>query len=69
MKEYNYWDGSDWTKVDEEWLSGVDLKNLVEVRWSGQDEIECIYRGKNGRYSVHYQDCYGTWGFPYIVRC
>lgn len=65
MKEYDYFNGAEWVKVNEKWLCGVDLNNLVEVRYAGTDKIECIY--KNGQ-SVYYKDIYGTWGFPCIFN-
>lgn len=69
MKEFDYWDGKRWMIITEEWLSGVNLKNLRQVRLAGRDEIECVYWGKNGTYSIFYQKCGEVWGFPYTVSC
>lgn len=62
-KLYDYFDG-EWEEVDEEWLAGVELEGLEEVRFAGIGKIECIY--ENGD-RVYYQNIFGTWGFPTVI--
>lgn len=60
-KEYDYFNGADWVKVDEEWLEGVNLNGLTDVYRAGGDTIRCIYEGGK---EVYYRDIFGTWGNP-----
>lgn len=44
MKKFDYWDGGEWTEVDEEWLEGVELNGLKQVFWQGRGRIRCDYQ-------------------------
>lgn len=61
---YDYWDG-EWRKVSAEFLNGVHLDGLKEVYKDSRNHIRCIY--KNGDV-VYYENKWGTWGFPCVVR-
>lgn len=43
MKKYDFFNGSEWIKVDEEWLEGVNLNGLTAVYAVYGDSIRCAY--------------------------
>lgn len=64
MKMYDYFNGTEWQTVSEEWLEGVDLDGLKEVYIQlGGEKIKCVY--ESGK-EVYYQNIFGTWGFPVV---
>lgn len=63
MKSYDFFNGSEWTKVDEKWLEGVNLNGLIDVSPVYGDTIKCVY--ENGK-EVYYQNINGTWGNPTV---
>lgn len=60
-RKFDYFDGSDWKKVSESWLDGVELDGLKEVFDDVNNHIKCVYQ--DGR-EVYYENVFGTWGFP-----
>lgn len=62
-KEYDFFDGSEWGKINEEYLEGVNLNGLTDVFAIYGDSIKCVY--ENGK-EVYYQNIYGTWGNPTV---
>lgn len=62
---YDYWNGMGWEKVSAEWLNGVNLNGLKEVYADAGRHIRCVYQ--NGE-EVYYENHWGTWGFPCVVR-
>lgn len=65
MKNYDYFNGAEWEKIDEEWLDGVNLNGLTDVFAVYGDGIKCVY--EDGR-EVYYQNVHGTWGNPTVFR-
>lgn len=64
MKKYDFFNGSELIKVDEEWLEGVNLNGLTAVYAVYGDSIKCVY--ENGK-EVFYQNIHGTWGNPTVL--
>lgn len=71
-KTYNVYDFTNgdgkWLVVDNEWLSGVNMKGVVEleIHWGScsSKELKVIYY--NGS-CIWYKNISGSWGFPYKV--
>lgn len=62
----DYYNGSKWTKVDAEWLEGINnVKNITEIFEAGNDRIKVVY---NSGKEVYYQNIHGSWGFPTIIK-
>ena len=64
MKMYKVWNEKkcEWMYVDDEWMEGVNTKNVKEFNFFGVIErLEVIY--KDG-HTVYYENVHGTWGFP-----
>lgn len=64
MKKYDFFNGSELIKVDEEWLEGVNLNGLTAVYAVYGDSIRCAY--EDGK-EVFYQNICGTWGNPTVL--
>lgn len=71
MKEFEVLNNSTgkWFTVDEEWIDGVDNVNEIDTLVFSQlpttEELEVTYKSGN---RVYYQNVYGTWGQPYIIK-
>lgn len=62
--EFKVWNETKckWMTVDEEWMEGVNIKDVEEYNYSSNsDKLEVVYT--NGR-KLTYENIHGTWGFP-----
>ena len=50
-----------WMKVNDEWLEGVNVKDVKELNYSTSERLEVIY---NDGHTVYYENVHGSWGSP-----
>lgn len=66
MENWNYFDGSKWNEVNEEWVNGIkNIDKIDEIFTAGNEKIEVVY--KTGE-RIFYQNIHGTWGNPTIIK-
>jgi len=62
MKQYDYYNGSEWTKVSDNFLgNNISRDGIESLMFAGIDKLQVNYKDSR---EIFYDNVHGTWGNP-----